>query len=75
MEATTRLHLRILRTIAYEPSELKQLNTLGWGQFMIMRLKVLPFGAIRKIRELRINHEENQIINSGTGIKATTKWN
>ena len=42
------------KTIVYEPSELRQLNTLGWPQHD-HRLKVLPFGAIRKISELRIN--------------------
>ena len=42
------------KTIVYEPSELRQLNTLGLGQHD-HRLKVLPFGAIRKIRQLRIN--------------------
>ena len=43
------------KTIVYEPNELKQLNALGHHDH---RLKVLPFGAIRKIRELRINHEK-----------------
>ena len=45
------------KTIVYEPSELRQLNTLGWGHHD-HRLKVLPFGAIRKIRDLRINHKK-----------------
>ena len=32
------------KTIVYEPSELRQLNTLGWAQHD-HRLKVLPFGS------------------------------
>ena len=58
------------KTIVYEPRELRQLNTLGWAQHD-HRLKVLPFGAIRKIRELRINHKKikSSIQNSNT------KWN
>ena len=39
------------KTIVYEPSKLRQLNTLEWAQHD-HRLKVLPFGAIRKIRRV-----------------------
>ena len=42
------------KTIAYEPSVLKNLNTANQHDY---RLKILPFGAIKTIRKLRINHK------------------
>ena len=42
------------KTIAYEPSVLKDLNTANQHDY---RLKILPFGAIKTIRKLRINHK------------------
>ena len=45
------------KTIAYEPSALKQLNAVVEHD---QRLRTLPFGAIRKIRELRLNHKKTK---------------
>ena len=42
------------KTIAYEPSVLKNLNTANQHD---NRLKILLFGAIKTIRKLRINHK------------------
>ena len=42
------------KTIAYEPSVLKNLNTANQHDY---RLKILPFEVIKTIKKLRINHK------------------
>ena len=67
------------KTVAYEPSVLKNLNTAGQHDY---RLKILPFGAIKTIRKLRINHKRKskhkkwtriRMIQHGINCKSLTK--
>ena len=54
------------KTIAYEPSVLKNLNTANQHDY---RLKILPFGAIKTIRKLRINCKRKSKHKKRTGIR------
>ena len=44
-------------TIAYEPNALKSMNTADQHD---QRLKILLFGAIKRIRELKFNHKKSK---------------
>ena len=60
------------KTIAYEPSALMDLNTANHHDY---RLKILPFGAIKTIRKLRINRKRKSKHKKRPRIISKTTWN